>query len=235
MRKFNINEFVWLSILSLNLTILSYLLITEKVFLIINSGTRIYIYIAIAIIMLMILAQFKNVFTVSTRAKFKGGYYIFLLSLVCLLVVSRVDIVKVSLEFKGVKLYHDSHSNPKHNHEEHVHYIDEENIIISNENFHEAMEELTAHINEYIGREIEINGVAYIDKKYEGKVIVTSIQLNCCIVDSNYIGILCDYNKDDIENGQPINVKGVINKTHIKNDNNDTIIIPIVEVNKIVT
>lgn len=234
MKRFNINEFIWFIILGFNLIFLSYMLWSKKIFLIINSDMKIYMYIAIIIIGLMLIIQFNKIFTIPSRSGIKLGNLVFVISAVLLLMLTKIDIVKTSLEFKDVKLYHGFHSKNSHEHSHQMNCINNEKIILDDGNFHEMLEEVLSHIDEYIGKDIEIQGIAYNDKKYEGKFIITSLEINCCIVDSTYLGVLCKENNFTLENGQKIRVTGKIDKTKIRDNMNNDIWVPLIEVSNLI-
>lgn len=234
MKRFNMNEFIWFLILGCNLIFLSYGVYTEKIFLIVNSDMRNYVYIAIGIITLMLMVQYPKIFTISARGGIKAGYLIFIFSAVCLWSMTQIDIIKTSLEFKEVNLYHELHANNSHEESHHIHCIDGDVITVNNDNFHERLEELIHHVDEYVGKEIEITGVVYNDSKYNDKLILTNLDMNCCIVDSSYLGVLCENDNIRLENGTEITVHGKINKTSIKDNNGNVIWVPLIEGTKII-
>lgn len=234
MKRFNLNEFIWFLLLGFNLIFLTYAVYTEKIFLIINSDMRVYTYIAIGIIALILIIQIFKIFTIPSRGGIKKGYLIFVFSSICLVSIMKVDIVKTSLEFKEVNLYHELHSNDLHNESHHINCIDENSLIINNDNFHERLEELIHHVDEYVGKNVEISGIVYNDSKHKDNFIITNLQMNCCIVDSSYLGVLCEKNNLKLENGEAITVSGVVNKVSIKDRNDNIIWVPMIEVNKIV-
>lgn len=234
MKRFNLNEFIWFLILAFNIVFLSYMLYTEKIFLIINSDMKIYVYIAITIISLMLIVQFQKIFTISSRSGIKVGNLVFVISAILLVTLTNIDIIKTSLEFKEVNLYHGSHTNSAHKNIHHVNCINDNNIILDNNNFHEVLEEVILHIDEYLGKDIEIQGVVYNDKKYKGNFIVTSLDMNCCIVDSTYLGILCEANSVTLENGKEVRVQGKLSKTEITDNKNNKIYVPLIEVSNII-
>ena len=139
------------------------------------------------------------------------------------------------MEFKGVNLYHENHMNTLHKHDEHVKRINKDIISIGKDNFHSSLEEIINHIDEYVGKEITIEGLVYNDSKYENKFIVTSIDMNCCIVDSTYLGILCDYKGINIETGITALVKGKIEKVKITSNYGKDIWIPMIKVSDVIT
>ncbi len=75
-----------------------------------------YVILAIILLFLILVIQFFNIFKTSTRRSFKGGYLIFIFALVILNIANGLNINQVSLNLKGVKLYHDRHKESEHNH-----------------------------------------------------------------------------------------------------------------------
>ena len=90
-----------------------------------------------------LVIQFFNIFKTSTRRSFKGGYLIFIFALVILNIANGLNINQVSLNLKGVKLYHDRHKESEHNH---LHSDEKLNsneaLVFTEKNFHSSLEEM---------------------------------------------------------------------------------------------
>lgn len=232
MRKFNFSELVWFLILVCFEYIIFKMLISEKIFLLISTDMRKYIFLAIAIIFLLIIIQFFNIFTFSSRRIFKGGYFIFIFALTMLMITNRLNINEVSLNLKGVKLYHEKHEIGEH---EHLHSHEDlealETLVLTEENFHNTIEGLIVHLDEFIGKEISIEGLFYKSNDYEeSEFAITQIEMTCCIVDSTYLGVLCKGDMPNLENGDEVKVKGIVQSKIIKNSLGEEIKIPVINI-----
>lgn len=200
MKRFNLDQFIWFCILMMISVILSTMLFTGKIFLLIDGKRNFSTSIMLIILYLLTIVQTTRIFTVPSRSGVKRGYFQYLILIGILLLVSNIDISKTSLLMKGVKLFHSEHNHgEKHNHA-HADLIlnDEGRIVINSSNFHEAIEEVTTHKEKFLGKEFEIEGIYYKDLNYPNKFIITQLNMNCCIADSDYLGILCE--KDNLEN-----------------------------------
>ncbi|MCG4545925.1 hypothetical protein L0O91_12450, partial [Clostridium perfringens] len=168
----------------------------------------------------------------STRRSFKGGYLIFIFALVILNIANGLNINQVSLNLKGVKLYHDRHKESEHNH---LHPDEKLNsneaLVFTEKNFHSSLEELILHLEDFVGKEISIEGLLYVSELYEKEEFaITQIDMTCCIADSVYLGVLCKGDLPDLKNGSEIKVKGLVESKKIKNSAGEEIEIPFINV-----
>lgn len=232
MRKFNFSELIWFLILVCFEVVMFKMLIDGKMFLLISNDMKKYIYLALVIILLLMSIQFFNIFTFQSRKIFKGGYLIFIFALIMLMITDGLNINQVSLNLKGVKLYHERHEVSEH---EHLHSHEDletlESLVITEENFHNTVESLIVHLDDFIGKEISIEGLFYKSKDYEeSEFAITQIEMTCCIVDSNYLGILCKGDMPDLSNGKEVKVKGIVQSKIIKSYSGEEIKIPVINI-----
>lgn len=225
MKRFNLDQFIWFMILlgmGISLTVL---VLTGDIYMIIDSDRKISTWFMLIMIYILTFIQLSKVKTVPSRQGIKGGYFQFLFLIVVLIFVSTINITKVSLEAKGVKLYHNSHNNDEHHGHHHTEIEIIDNIIkIPYGNFHSSVEELFSHKEKYMGKIIEIEGI-YYDLSQEDSFIITMLDMNCCIADSEYVGVYCEKIKaiDDyrFESGDKIKVRGIIE--NFEEDNKELI------------
>ncbi|MGL5575590.1 MAG: TIGR03943 family putative permease subunit [Sarcina sp.] len=232
MRRFNLDQFIWFCILMILSVLLTVMLFTGKVFLLID-GERIFsTVIMLVILYLFTVVQATRIFTIPSRSGIKKGYLQYVILIGILILVSVIDIPKTSLLMKGVKLFHSEHNHgEKHNHA-HTN-LGDGRVIINDENFHDGIEEISAHQDKYIGKEIEIEGIYYEDKNYLDGFVITQLNMNCCIADSEYLGIVCKNNSLDkmtLEVGEKIKVIGKISS--FQNNNKNVLKIDVLEVIK---
>ncbi|MGL4654926.1 MAG: TIGR03943 family putative permease subunit [Sarcina sp.] len=194
MKRFNLDQFIWFCILAILSVVLTTMLFTGKIFMLID-GERVFSTVVMLVILyLLTLVQATRIFTVPSRGGVKKGYFQYVILICILILVSVIDIPKTSLLMKGVKLYHSEHNHgEKHNHT-HTDIESDGKVIINEANFHDGIEEIIGHKDKYIGKEIEIEGTYFKDKKYPSSFIITQLNMNCCIADSEYLGILCEKN-----------------------------------------
>lgn len=213
MKKFNLNQFIWFCILLALSLIMTYMFVSGKMFLLIDGDRKISTMMMIVILYLLTIVQVTRINTIPSRGGVKTGYIQYVALIAILIIVVFIDIPNTALNMKGVKLYHSEHKHGEY--ESHVHQklSDNGELVVNSENFHNAIEEITAHMDKYIGKEIAIEGIYYNDEKYPNGFIITELNMNCCIADSDYLGILCSFNEIDsinIKNAESIKVKGKI-------------------------
>lgn len=232
MRKFNFSEFIWFLILVCFEYLIIKMYLNEKIFLIISKDMKAYVILAIGLLFFILIMQFFNVFKVSTRQNFKFGYLIFIFALIIINATNGLNINEVSLSLKGVKLYHDKHKESEINHiHTHEHLNREDSLVFTDKNFHSSVEELIAHLEDFVGKEISIEGLLYVSELYEEEEFaITQIDMTCCLVDSVYLGVLCKGDLPDLKSGSQIKVKGLVERKKIKNNFGEEIEIPFINV-----
>lgn len=228
MRRFNFNQFIWFIILlSLFLTI-GFLFITGKIFLLVSEKMKIYIILTIVFLFIMLIVQFPRIFTIPSRGGIKKGYFFFFIFISAMVLVLNIDILKSSLLMKGVTIEHRSHSHGSgHNHSL---VMKEDSIIVEKDNFHKSIEAINESLDSYIGKEIIIEGLLYNETVEVGDFIITEIDMNCCMVDSSFIGITCTgENYENFKTGDYVKAKGILKYVEHNGKNIPTIEIEGVE------
>lgn len=214
MKRFNFNKFLWLLILIGFLLSIGFLFFSGKIFLLVAEKMNLYIIFTLICLCLFFLIEISEVFTVPSRGGIKRGYIFFVLTIICFLVVSRIDILKNSLRMKGVVVEHSGHNHVTghaHNHDKDIQMADDETIIVEKDNFHNAIEIINSHIENYIDKDIIIEGLLYNNDINTGDFVITQIDMNCCMVDSSFLGITCIGEVDsEIETGDYVKAKGKI-------------------------
>ncbi|MGL4989813.1 MAG: TIGR03943 family putative permease subunit [Sarcina sp.] len=213
MKRFNADQFVWFFILVVFSFLMTYLLLSGTLFMLVDKGRVISTSFMMIILYLITIVQATRIFTIPSRGGLRGGYVQYIAMIAILVIVSLVDIPKTSLNIKGVQLYHGEHVHGNIDTHKHIDLDESKSIYINSENFHNAIEELNKNIEKFIGKEIEIEGVYYNDSKYQDSFIITTLNMNCCVADTKYLGVLCDaIESNSIKNGESIKIKGTIGR-----------------------
>lgn len=216
MKKFNLDQFIWFCVLLMLSSVMTYLLISGDLFLLIDKGRIFSTTLMMVILYLLTIVQVSRIATIPSRNGIRRGYIQYIILVAILIVVAVIDIPRVSLNMKGVKLYHSEHKHGQHDTHMHGHINNEGEIDINSDNFHNAVEEMNAHIDNYKNKVVEVEGIYYKDENYPDYFIITQLNMNCCIADSQYIGILCDGNGfEELENGDSVKLKGIISSIKI--------------------
>ncbi len=191
MRKFNVEEFIWLLILILLTTYIGYLILSGEVYNYLSVKTAKNLYIVLVILPILIIVQAMKVVSFNSRVdtSFKFMPIIFTL------------IIGILLLLRGY-MYKDSHNNLTS-----FNNLFAKDAIEINHETHHILEDLEGDGEEHLNKYIIFTGFVY---KYEGeKFILGREEMNCCAADSYIIGVKT-LAKDKFKEGQWIKVLGKI-------------------------
>ncbi|MGG7144311.1 membrane-spanning protein [Clostridium nigeriense] len=190
MKRFNIEEFIWLLILILLTSYIGYLMLSGNIYNYLSVKTAKNLYIALVILPMFIIVQLMKVFSFNSRedTSFKFIPIILTLSIGVLLLLRN-------------SFYNEENNIASFNN------IFAKDAIEINHDTHHILEELESSGEEYLGKYIIFTGFVY---KYEGeRFILAREEMNCCAADSYIIGI-SSLSKDKFKEGQWIKVLGKI-------------------------
>lgn len=191
MRKFNVEEFIWLLILILLTTYIGYLMLSGEVYNYLSVKTAKNLYIVIVILPILIIVQAMKVVSFNSRVDTSLKFMPIIFTL----------IIGVLLLLRGY-MYKDSNNNLTS-----FNNIFAKDAIEINHETHHILEDLEGDGEEYLNKYIIFTGFVY---KYEGeKFILGREEMNCCAADSYIIGVKT-LAKDKFKEGQWIKVLGKI-------------------------
>lgn len=191
MRKFNVEEFIWLLILILLTTYIGYLMLSGEVYNYLSVKTAKNLYIVLVILPILIIVQAMKVVSFNSRVD---------TSLKIMPIIFTL-IIGVLLLLRGY-MYKDSNNNLTS-----FNNIFAKDAIEINHETHHILEDLEGDGEEYLNKYIIFTGFVY---KYEGeKFILGREEMNCCAADSYIIGVKT-LAKDKFKEGQWIKVLGKI-------------------------
>ena len=191
MRKFNVEEFIWLLILILLTTYIGYLMISGEVYYYLSEKTARNLYIAVVILPILIIVQAMKVVSFNSRTDTSLKFVPIVFTLA----------VGVLLLLRGF-IYKDSNNNLSS-----FNNLFAKDAIEINHETHHLLEDLRVEGEEYIDKYIIFTGFVY---KYEGeKFVLGREEMNCCAADSYIIGVKT-LAKDKFKEGQWIKVLGKI-------------------------
>lgn len=191
MRKFNVEEFIWLLILILLTTYIGYLMLSGEVYNYLSVKTARNLYIVLVILPILIIVQAMKVLSFNSRVDTSLKFMPIIFTL----------IIGVLLLLRGY-IYKDSNNNL-------ISFNDlfAKDAIEINHETHHILEDLEVDGEEYLNKYIIFTGFVY---KYEGeKFILGREEMNCCAADSYIIGVKT-LAKDKFKEGQWIKVLGKI-------------------------
>lgn len=191
MRKFNVEEFIWLLILILLTTYIGYLMLSKEVYSYLSIKTAKNLYIVLMILPILIIVQAMKVISFNSRTDTSLKFMPVIFTL----------IIGVLLLLRGY-IYKDNNNNLSS-----FNNLFAKDAIEINHETHHILEDLEVEGDEYLDKRIIFTGVVY---KYEGdKFILGREEMNCCAADSYIIGVKT-LSKDKFKEGQWIKVVGKI-------------------------
>lgn len=190
MRKFNVEEFIWLLILVILTVYIGYLMISGDIYNYLSIKTAKNLYIAFIILPIFIIVQTMKVMSFNYRLDTSLRFIPIVFTL----------IIGVLLLLRGY-IYSDDNNIARFNN------IFANDAVEINHETHHILEELDETGEEYLGKYIVFTGFVY---KYEDeKFVLAREEMNCCAADSYIIGIKTLAN-DRFKEGQWIKALGKI-------------------------
>lgn len=234
MRRFNLEEFLWLLILIFMDLGIIYLIYTGKTDFYIGDKMAKYMYMSVLLLTILILFQIANVFTP------KGDLNIInkLLPIMIAIILGFIS-VKAQDSFRHNELYDNLLSENEEVHEHNFgfdkkkkdDYIRDGNIVINDNNL-ELLEDMKNNPEEYIGKNLEVKGFVCKDSLLEENMfMIGRVQMTCCAADSKVIGILAEYeDSKSLNENDWVNIKGSISYTTINDDDGISHRVPVVHI-----
>lgn len=175
MKKFNIDEFIWLILLSLLTLFLVYLVGSGNIFRLLSMKIVKYMYFAIGLLVMIIVVQVGKVFTFNSRKDNSNKYIPLIFTL----------IVGVFLSFNTFE----SDNYIENNEDKFTLDINNEIIEITNSNYY-IISEINENPDSYLGKKIMFTGFIY-DIKSEDNLLFTLAreEIQCCAADAVLIGL----------------------------------------------
>lgn len=190
MRKFNVEEFIWLLILILLTIYIGYLMLSGDIYNYLSIKTAKNLYIACIILPILSIVQAMRVISFNSRVDSSLKFTPIVFTLV----------IGVLLLLRGY-IYNDDNNLSSFKN------ILAKDALEINHETHHILEELEEEGEEYLGKYIVFTGFVY---KYEGeKFILGREEMNCCAADSYIIGVKT-LASDKFKEGQWIKALGKI-------------------------
>ncbi|MBU8908814.1 TIGR03943 family putative permease subunit [Desertibacillus haloalkaliphilus] len=108
--------------------------------------------------------------------------------------------------------------------------LEEDRIIVTDENYLDVMTVLDMHLDQFIGREIEIMGFVYREPDFEeNQLVVARFSMTCCVADAAVYGTLVEFPEaEQFENDTWIQISGTIDQSQY-----NEFIVPLVHLREI--
>lgn len=192
MRKFNVEEFIWLLILILLSVYIGYLMLSGNIYNYLSVKTAKNLNIAFIILPILIVVQAMKVISFNSRVDTSLKFIPIIFTL----------IIGVLLLLRGYIYNDDSNLSSFKN-------IFAKDAIEINHETHHIFEELEEEGDEYLGKYIVFTGFVYKYENESEKFVLAREEMNCCAADSYIIGIKTLAN-NKFKEGQWIKVLGKI-------------------------
>lgn len=75
MRRFNLNQFIWVILLGILIVSIGFLLISDKLFSLVVGSMKTYVVLTLIFLTLIFLIEIKDIFTVPSRGGIKRDIY----------------------------------------------------------------------------------------------------------------------------------------------------------------
>ncbi|GAA0085561.1 TIGR03943 family protein [Clostridium sp. CTA-7] len=193
MRKFNVDEFIWLLILILLTIFIAYLMTSGDVYKFLSPKTAKNLYVALGILPILIIVQLFKVITFNSRVDRSISYLPIIFTLMIgVIIIFNNSILNNDLEIDEYKFKSNGIND---------------SLEISYENHH-IIDEINENGIDFLGENIVFTGFVH---KYndENKFILAREEMNCCVADSVIIG-LNSFCQDNLKEGQWIKALGKI-------------------------
>lgn len=213
-----IEKIIWTTILALLFLIITILNFTGKIYYFLHP--RLFIYSVFASIMLLILFLFEvyKMFREKHHHHEKIKILPYMMFMVFIVVAGLYQFENASSNIAKNKDANYSFSIMKRNGK-----IEDGVIDVNNSNYLDVLDELHRNLDNYIDREIVIDGFVFRDKSFtQNQFVVARMLVTCCAADAQIVGLLvdgkCEYKEDEW-----IRVEGTIDKGSYYGDTIPTI------------
>ncbi len=191
MRRFNVEEFIWLLILILLTSYIGYLMLSGNIYNYLSMKTAKNLNIALVILPIFIIVQAMKVLSFNSREDTSFKF----IPIILTLTIGILLLLRSSF-----------YNNEEGNLSSFNNFFAKDAIEI-NHDTHHILENLEAEGEEYLGKYIIFTGFVY---KYEGeKFILAREEMNCCAADSYIIGVR-SLSRDKFKEGEWIKALGKI-------------------------
>ncbi|MEG0773486.1 TIGR03943 family protein [Clostridium sp.] len=255
MRKFNVEEFLTFIVLLGFSTFTFYLLATGKVNSFISPKMVKYIIFSLVVFIVLTLYQGNKIFSPKTNRPVSKSHMILILTLFIGFTAAEGGLNLSIITNKGVNLpnyvKNDKLKVPSSNNskdevikddasiKEHQYGASIEKdgvVVIGDENFYKAVNELGTNLNKYKGKKIAISGFVLRKKEFkEDEFVIARMSMDCCAADAQVIGIMAKLDRAfEFKKDAWVSVEGIIEEIEYRDTvTNTDLILPIIKVSKI--
>lgn len=225
MRRFNLDEMIWMIILLLLDVMIIYAVITGNIYNLASEHVVKFSYVTIVLLSILVIFQTPRIFTVPGRQGVNKSSIIFVLALCVFFIgISKTTKFTSSANFVNLLISEENHEN--HKEEE----IPEGVINMTDKNFYCYLEQIQKQPHKYEGRNIKVSGEVRFQN---GEYMITKSVMNCCAADAKVYGIILDVKTGTkITGGKSYTVTGRLKNRSIR-FNKRNIALPVIEISSV--
>ncbi|MEG0353931.1 MAG: TIGR03943 family protein [Cellulosilyticaceae bacterium] len=213
MKKINLNEVVWLGILTGFGSFIYYLFTTGRINDYIHPRMQGYVLMAMVVFGVLALVQIEQIFNAKRSGEIRWGNFVFIIPLLLAIAIDPTEIGVQALSNKGLVM------------DNHYH---KEEVDINNHNTSDAKafkyiaENLAEQLESMEGKEVKLTGFVYKGNECtENEFILARLIMSCCAADSWIQGIRCEWdNAGELRENQWVQIKAKVK--YIESYNKET-------------
>lgn len=209
LKKINKVGLIWLFILLCFLYYFLYLIYTKKYLLFVHPRMGKYIMFSAILLLLLVFNQIINLIKRYSNEKFKCGYIIFLIPLLCALLAPTQNISASISKNKNIGLSSQANTDQSPNQKARQiisqlnpygtltskDIIKGDKINVDDVSMSFAMQDMYVHPKRYENKSITLKGFIYRDKNFNvNEFAVARLWMTCCTADTSIIGLTVKYN-----------------------------------------
>jgi putative membrane protein len=244
-KRFNINEFIWFTILLGFTTFFYYLLTTGKISMFISPKMLKYMIFSFLGFGVLSLYQCTKIFTVPSRKPINKSYMVLIITLIIGFVAAQKGL---NLNIADTRSVNMANSNTikvpssiikmpiEEAEEKEKEAFDEGTIEFDDQNYFEILGKIGDDTEKYKGRKVIVSGFVYKDEDFKtDEFVVARLMMSCCAADSQVVGLMSKWpNAETLEKEVWVKIEGTIDSTRYKEKDSDIEMeLPIIIVNKV--
>lgn len=246
MKKFNFEEFLIFIVLLGFSTLFYFLLFTGKINSFISPKMIKYIIFALVVFTILTFYQGNKIFIPKTVKPINKSFTILLLTIFIgfaaaekgvNLSISNNKSVNLPSYVKSDKISSsplEKNNKPTEDKlKETLFLTDGNNIVIEDNNFYKAVNDIGMNIEKYRGKKVILSGFVFKREDFKpDQFVVGRMSMACCAADAQVMGLMSKWAETpNLEKDTWVKVEGIIGSTEQKNvESEGTLILPLVEI-----
>jgi putative membrane protein len=231
--NFNIGEFTWL-VLLLAISFYFYRLVhLGYISMFINPNMSKYVVFASGVLLMLGLFQIPKIINTS-ESKPKFGYLIFIIPIIIGILVKPIGLTQQITEAKGVSIVQNSTQTSATTVKNSNTINQDTEIVFNDKNYFTFLNGIDDDPNKFKNFKITLTGFVYKDNTLkDGQFVISRILMICCAADTQVVGLLCDYNGQNLAKDTWVQITGVLDTINYTDSTKQNSLIPLIKVQSI--